>query len=255
MADSFWGKAPIAVAHRGGAGAYSIDRYKYENTIKTFHKAVGLGYKYLELDVLLTADSQVVVLHVTTDKVEALLHKPSAPNAANLQKLTYEQLKVRLDRDVPTLEQILKSFPRHKFLIDPKTDAVVEPLAEVIKKNKAGARTGLNSFYLHRVAGLRQLLGDKVGYGLIIGRYPRIFNRKLWNLARGGYKDAGLTYIVFPDRFLSHSLVDVIHSQGFRALVWAPNTRRKIEQAIQSGIDGIISDNAKLLIEMLPKGK
>lgn len=254
-AHQLWGNQakPIAIAHRGGAGLYKVNRYKFENTIQTFHKAVELGYQYLELDVILTADGEVVVLHATTDKLESLLRKPSAPSARNLQKLTYEQLKTRLNREVPSLKQILQSFPKSSFFIDPKTDEVVEPLAEVITQTKAWDQVYLNSFYLSRIERLRQLLGDKVAYGMIINRYPGLFNRKYRVLARGGYQNHGLSYIVFPDRFLGQRIVNMIHDQAFKALVWAPNTEPLINKAIKLGVDGIIADNAALLIKILGK--
>ena len=245
---SFWGsERPILIAHRGGAGFYSIDRYRRENTLEVFSAAKKLGYDYLELDVNSTADGKVIVMHVTTDRFEAVLHKPSAPNAKKMQKLTHPDLKKRLRREVPTLEDIFHAFPSTKFLIDSKTDEVVEPLAEEIIKAQAYDRVYLNSFYMHRVARLQELLGDKVTYGLIIGRYPRIFNRKLKALKKGRYIDAGLTAVVVPYRFINKGLITLIHKQSLKAIVWAPNTVLQINKACAVGVDGIVSDNIKLL--------
>src|SRR3954471_2532157 len=84
---------PIAIVHRGGAGLYRLNRLRDENTLKVFKAATTLGYKYLELDVTNTNDGKVIVMHVTADKFEAMLHKPSAPNAQKIQEFNYSDLK------------------------------------------------------------------------------------------------------------------------------------------------------------------
>lgn len=248
MSKGFWdSKTPIAIAHRGGAGTYDFARFRRENTPQVFKAAQKLGYEYFELDVVSTADNKVIVLHVTTDRFEALLHKPSAPNAKKIQGYTYGELTKKLGRDIPLLEDIFRDFPATKFLIDAKTDEVVEPLAKTVVKAKAFQRVFLNSFYLHRVTRLQQILDDKVSYGLIIGRYPRLVNRKLLGLLKGKYTQESLQAIVLPYRFINRHLADFIHQEGLKLVVWTPNTSHNIERSLVLGSDGIISDNIKLL--------
>lgn len=251
MTDFWEHKKPLAIAHRGGAGLYRIDRFRYENTLEIFKTAVELGYHYLEIDVTNTADKKVIVLHVTADKFEALLHKRSAPSAKKFQKYTYEQLRDILKRDIPLLEQVLTTFPKTKFIIDPKTDQVLAPLAAIIKKTKSCDRVLLNSFSYERVLKLQSLLGGKINYGIIIARYPRLFNWWLRALYRGEYFSRGLAAITIPRRFLDKKTITLIHRHGIKALVWPSNTEPQIKKAKKTGVDGIITDNAALLIKVL----
>jgi glycerophosphoryl diester phosphodiesterase len=49
--------APVAFAHRGGAGEAP------ENTLPAFATAIALGYRYLETDVHLTRDGALAAVH------------------------------------------------------------------------------------------------------------------------------------------------------------------------------------------------
>lgn len=51
------GPLPIAFAHRGGAKLWP------ENTLTAFAGALGLGYRWIETDVHLTRDAEVVIFH------------------------------------------------------------------------------------------------------------------------------------------------------------------------------------------------
>lgn len=249
----FWqgAKAPVAIAHRGGAGFYSLDRHRRENTLEVFRNARELGYKYLEIDVTSTADGKVVVLHVTTNWFEKLLHKPSAPNAQKFEQLTYKQLKTILGREIPTLVEVLQSFADTKFLIDTKTDGVVELLAQEIIKSKAYHQVFLNSFYSHRVKKLQEILGNKVTYGLIISRYPRLLNRHLWQLKYGNLPCAGLSAIILPYRYMNKRTIAKIRTLDLKAIAWTLNTRPRILKALALGVDGLMSDDITTLKETL----
>ncbi len=71
---------PLVFAHRGASG------YAPENTMASFEKAVELGTDGFELDVQLTADGELVVIH------DEWLERVS--NGTGFVKdYTYEQLK------------------------------------------------------------------------------------------------------------------------------------------------------------------
>ena len=50
---------PVVFAHRGAS------KYAPENTLASFQKALEMGAQALELDVTLTRDGEVVVIHLT----------------------------------------------------------------------------------------------------------------------------------------------------------------------------------------------
>ncbi|HSW78617.1 MAG TPA: glycerophosphodiester phosphodiesterase family protein, partial [Candidatus Babeliales bacterium] len=98
MAGSFWDSSirPIPIAHRGGGAAFEKEKHRRENTLEAFEQSVALGYQFLEMEVIQTADNEVIVIHVAKNKLEAKLGKKEAPDYTNLQKMTYGQIKSSL---------------------------------------------------------------------------------------------------------------------------------------------------------------
>lgn len=100
-------KVPIVIAHRGFSSEYP------ENTITSFDAAVNAGFNYIELDIHLTADSVIVVMHdETVDR--------TTDGEGNIRDLYLDQIK-SLDagswfdsnspsEEVPTLREILAKF-------------------------------------------------------------------------------------------------------------------------------------------------
>lgn len=246
-------EGPIAIAHRGGVARYETRKHLKENTMNALKAATELGYQYLEIDVALTKDNKLIALHVTVDPIERNLLRKSAPNALKIQQLTYEKLKSKLERDVPTLEEIFEAFPTTKFMIDPKTDKTVEPLAKTVIRADACSRVLIGSFYLARVLSLKEMLGPKAGYCMIINRYPKLFNSRLKRLKQGDYFEIGLTAIALPHKFMTQALVDSIQKKGLGAIIWTANTEHVMQKAIAFGVDGIVSDNIELLKRVLFK--
>jgi len=58
--DAGAGPATLIAAHRGGAGLWP------ENSLLAFRSAIALGVDFLEFDLHLTADGEVIVLHDPT---------------------------------------------------------------------------------------------------------------------------------------------------------------------------------------------
>jgi glycerophosphoryl diester phosphodiesterase len=113
------------VAHRGASAEAP------ENTLAAFQRAADLRVDAFELDVRLTADGQVVVHHdPTLDRTTALTGPVGARTLAALQRGT----------DIPTLDEVLGTFPAMPILIELKEVAGQERVREVILGHAAAAR-------------------------------------------------------------------------------------------------------------------
>lgn len=249
MAKDFWDsrQRPIMIAHRGGNGAGKAK----ENTYDAFKTAQDLGYKYFESDLVLAASGELILIHGSANFIQASIRRDIVRNT--IQKMTLEQIRSILKPGgckVPTLEEVLKTFPKAKFILDLKTDEVVEPLAKLIKRLKVQDRICVCGFSYRRTEALKLAFADTpITYALTIGRGVRFRNMNLLMLKSGRLK--GVDAIFLHHSLISSPMVNLVHSRGFKVFVWTANSSLGIKHAIRSGVDGIMSDRIQLLTDII----
>lgn len=245
MAKSFWGEPPIAIAHRGGDAAGDDQ----ENTLKAFLAASKLGYEYGETDVILTADGQVAAIHGSRNWLQTQFNG-HAPRRA-LQKMTLKEIQSHTLEGVKItrLDGLLEKLPDMNFFIDPKTDQVVLPLAKLLKNAGALERVCVGSFSYERVVHFQKIVKEPVGTSFIIGRGLRLVSKGRTMLKSGRLKH--IEAVQLHHSLVSKEMVGLVHSHGFKALVWTANSPLSIKNAVRCGADGIISDRITLLKEII----
>src|SRR5690349_20461223 len=112
--------APLFAAHRGGAALWP------ENSLLAFRNALALGTDYLELDVHLTRDGEVVVIHDPTLDRTITGHGPVRERT--LAELGSWRLKDKdgavVDEPIPTLDEVvaLAAAGKRQMLLEIKPD-------------------------------------------------------------------------------------------------------------------------------------
>ncbi|MBE1490940.1 glycerophosphodiester phosphodiesterase [Plantactinospora soyae] len=114
----------LTIAHRGDPLAHR------ENTMPAFQSAVDKGANTLEFDLRLTRDGRIALLHDA--RLDRLWDVPAA-----IADLTLAQVRTAGTdgHQVPTLDELLVAFPRTTFLVDLKTDDVVEPAVRELRRH------------------------------------------------------------------------------------------------------------------------
>jgi len=248
MAESFWGKSPMAIAHRGGDAAGDDQ----ENTLAAFRSAAKLGYAYGETDVILTADGQVAAIHGSRNWIQTQFN--GHPPRRALQKLTLKEIQQHTAEGVriTVLEEIISGLPQMKFFIDPKTDQVALPLAKLLKDLKVLDRVCVGSFSYERVLHFKKLLKHQPATtSFIIGRGLHMINKGKLMIKTGRLKDVDA--IQLHHSLVSKEMIESIHAHGLKALVWTANSPLSIKNAVNCGADGIISDRITLLKQILDR--
>ncbi len=231
---------PLAVAHRGGAGLAA------ENTLEAFRRSHALGVRYLETDVRLSSDGELVAFH------DALLNRVTTSTgrvrARPLRELA--ATAVRGGGHILSLAALLAAFPDSCLTIDVKEAAVIEPLARLLLSTGATGRVcvaGPRGSWLQR---LRGLTGPDLTTALSWRALARLAT------PRGGasFGGCGFAHVplhlgrvpVFRDDLLARA-----HDCGIRVLVWTVNETDTMHRLLDSGVDGIITDRPDLLRDVL----
>ncbi|HAH04462.1 MAG: hypothetical protein UV78_C0045G0010 [Parcubacteria group bacterium GW2011_GWA2_43_17] len=115
----------INIGHRGACG------YEPENTLRSFRKALAMGADMIELDVWLTKDNHVVVIHDAT--VNRTTNGKGFVRDFTLAEI--KQLNAGLGEAIPALTEVLALLNgRSKLNIEIKTKTVAEKLAEELSQ-------------------------------------------------------------------------------------------------------------------------
>jgi glycerophosphoryl diester phosphodiesterase len=234
---------PIAFAHRGGASEVP------ENTMPAFEHAVRLGYRYLETDVHVTADGELLAFH--DDRLDRVTDRQGA--LAELPWSVVREAKVGGREPIPRFEDLLGAFPEARINVDPKHDAAVEPLAEVLRRTGAVDRVCIGAFSDRRLTRLQRLVGGELCWSM----GPRQVAR-LVAASRGFPGGARLTApcAQIPPRqgrvpLVTDRLVRTAHARGIQVHVWTIDDRAEMEALLDLGVDGIMTDRPQVLKEVL----
>ena len=226
-------KVPDISAHRGS----SINAP--ENTMSAFKQALYDLADYVELDVHLTSDNVVVVMHDSSLKRTTGLNK-------NIWQVSYSRIK-ELDagswlsqtyegEPVPTLEEVIKEIgPFAKLNIEikynKKESDITKYVVDIIERNDFVDRcvvTSSDYTVLHEVKELNQDI--QTGYVL--------------SAAYGAYYSIGYVDVISINySFVNKALVDAVHRYGKEIYVWTVNSPSIVKSLANMGVDNIITDD------------
>jgi glycerophosphoryl diester phosphodiesterase len=223
---------PLAFSHQGA----HFDGATGENTMESFEAAVALGYHYLETDTHATLDR-------LTDRTGAICDLPWAEVRA---------ARVRDRHGIPLLEDVLTAWPDVRVNVDPKHDAAVDPLIELIRRTDSIDRVCVGAFSDVRLARVRSALGDRICTSM----GPRQV-RRLVLASRGlpGWRFSAACVQVpvrhgpvtlVTDRFLAAA-----HRRDLQVHVWTINDAAEMRRLLDLGVDGIMTDRPDVLKAVL----
>ncbi|MGZ3794312.1 MAG: glycerophosphodiester phosphodiesterase [Bdellovibrio sp.] len=257
-----------------------------ENTIPAFEYALQVGVDTLELDMLVTKDDQVVVYHDPTLNPDICLDQQGnkIPKGISIRSLTLKELKTydcgtlvnrrfpqqvaQPKTSIPTLEEVFEFVQQSKlpsakkvlFDIETKSDEshpeyspapeeFVKLVLAIVKKHNLMERVTLESFDMRTLKVARKL-EPHLTLSFLLEYRPKEAGALVKLL-----KDNDLQIISPNYEWLTKQDVAEIHKAGGRVIPWTPNTKKDWQSLIDKGVDGLITDNPKELLEMLKSSK
>ncbi len=233
-------------AHRGFSGKYP------ENTILAFKKAIEVGIDGIELDVQLTSDGEVVIIH--DEKVDR-----TTDGEGLVVSYTLEELK-KLDASyiytgkmgfnpIPTLREYFELVKDEPLVtnIELKTGINEYPgleakVYDLIKEYHLEDRIIISSFNHYSVLRMKEIAPELV-YG---------FLSDTWIHNPGAYTKSHEVACYHPSFVqLKQDIVDEIKAAGIIINTWTVNTEEQIRDMYTKGIDTVIGNYPDLTARVL----
>jgi glycerophosphoryl diester phosphodiesterase len=221
----------LNIAHRGASGDFP------ENTLPAFAAAIEAGAQMCELDVQLTADAAVVVIHDET--VNRTTNGAGAVSAMTLAEIR------RLDAGhkfgagfagarVPALEEVLELVKgRCRLNVELKSPGVEREVYRLLRAHGAIAGTIVSSFDWDALAAVRRL-EPALSIGVLADRGAEA----MFEAA------ADLRAISVNPRhnMVTPAIVERAHRIGLTVLVWTVDKPAEMRRMIALGVDGIMTN-------------
>jgi glycerophosphoryl diester phosphodiesterase len=232
------------VAHRGASG------HAPENTMAAFRRAVEMGAQFIETDIHLTRDAELVAIH------DATLER-TTNGSGQVKNFTLAELRA-LDAGswfapefagerIPTLEEII-AFAREAdvvFYLELLADApwgAEHALSAALRRAGESSRMAVLSFVAAALATLRRL-DPVVMTGLL-------FDKPLDDPV-GRAVDTGARQLAPRGDLVTPQLVEQAHAAGLQVVTWTVNDPTEMRALLEAGVDGIMTDYPDRLCAVL----
>lgn len=254
---------PLAIAHRGGDSAGP----EKENSMVAFEAAQNCGLIYIETDTVATSDGIPLALHgARSRKQEA---ETGLPYRSTIESMTLKEIEdtIRVGGEkIPTLEEVLTTFPNLRFFIDPKTRKSERPLAKLINKLGAQERVSVGGFQYagtKRVAEMVEGGQERLATCLSILGFLSMQGLRLditVPIVRPYFTESRATSLQVPHKLngveTTQTMVERAQELGFKVIFWASNPEINdnadyINNSLNIGVDGVMSDHNKLLKDII----
>ena len=236
----------INFAHRGASGDYP------ENTLRAFKEAIKIGATGLELDVHLTKDGEVVVIHdedvERTFKAKGLVKDLTLHELRQLvcRKALFEESE---DSRIPLLEEVLDLIKNTSAIlnIELKTDVIPYPgieqkVIQLIQTYGLEDQILISSFNPKSIKECKAI-NKKIKTGFL---YSKPIDQVI-AYAKSLEADA-----IHPDlRLVTEELIQEAHEHRLNINVYTVNAPIYMRKLIAASVDGIFTDYPALLLEIM----
>lgn len=235
-------------AHRGASCAAP------ENTLAAFEKAAEVGADGIELDVHLSSDGQLVVIH--DDTVDRTTN-----GNGSVHNMTFEQLR-SLDASmgkpgfsgaqIPTLEEVYRLVKPTNLMVNVELKenawdggfTVIPKVLELEEKYGMVGRVFYSSFN-HYVLREMKSCSSEIPVGLL---YAAALV-DVWDYATSVPADA-----IHPNylTLLDPELVPRCHAAGIAVRPWTVNEEADLRAMFAAGVDAVITNDPELALRLRP---
>ncbi|OEU96520.1 glycerophosphodiester phosphodiesterase [Streptomyces oceani] len=217
----------LTVGHRGLMGV------EPENTLRSFRRADREPLDAIELDLHLSKDGALVVMH------DAELDR-TTDGSGPISDFTLAELR-ELDAGagerIPTFEEVVRSV-RAPLQAEIKDRAAAHGLARAITEGKLHERVTVISFHDDALRGVREQL-PATPLVLVAGRSSATAPERAGEL--------GARMVSLELRWLEADTVERCHAAGIKVISWTVNTEEDLDRARELRLDGVVTDRPEIV--------
>ena len=243
-------KNPIIIAHRGGA------KLAPENTLASFDNAIALGVDMIEIDVHLSKDAEIIVIHDET------LNR-TTNGSGEIKDLTLHDIKKYdagswfgedfKNEKVPTLAETLQTINGQcKLLIeikggDERYPGLEEKIIQTIKEHNATKWVIVQSFNKNSILRIKEMYPELMTYYLLGRNFNEFYSEISDQMSKGNNVEREFNGVAPHYKSLDKNKVAFLHNAGYGVFTFTVNDKSDMQKVIEIGVDGVITDSPDIL--------
>ncbi|USK28944.1 glycerophosphodiester phosphodiesterase [Bacillus sp. CMF21] len=255
------GKRPLIIAHQGGDGMAP------GNTLAAFSLSEKLEVDMLEMDVHLSKDEEVVIIH------DGTVNRTTNGTGA-VKDMTLQQLK-QLDAGyhfvgpdgthpyrnkgvtIPTMEEIFTAFPGYPMTIELKTEdpLLTDKMADLIQKHNMTDNVIITSFYDESLNDFIEATGGKVPVSspseatrnFVLAH--KLFLDRL--IPMNKYTAVQIPMSASGLNLTTERIIKSLHKRNIAVQYWTINDEDSVRKLVEIGADGIMTDHPNIVKKVL----
>jgi glycerophosphoryl diester phosphodiesterase len=203
-------------------------------------------------------------VHATSDGVLLAFHDEVLDRVTDTQGplagLTADEVRtarIAGEHVVPTMAELLEELPDCRFNIDIKSTSAVRPLVELVDRTRSHDRICVGSFSQRRLDAFRRASRGRVATSASPVEVALFLALPSGGAARWATRRR-VAALQVPHRrgrlpVVTRSVVRRAHAAGAHVHVWTVDEPAEMEELLDLGVDGLITDRTDVLKDVLTR--
>ena len=220
----------MIMGHRGAAAL------EPENTLLSIERAMEIGVDAVEIDVRLSKDKEMVVIHDST--VDRTTNGTGPVSSYALKEM--KKLDAGKGETIPTLDEVIDLIGNQVMLvIELKEEGTERKVVELIKRNNLDDNVYVISFWHSLVRAVKEM-DSRIKTGILLVGCP---------VDACIATQTSANALVMKYTFVNRKFVEIAHKEGLKVFIWNIDDRHLLKPYVDMRVDGIGSNDPRVLVE------
>ena len=220
----------MIIGHRGAAAL------EPENTLLSIERAMDIGVDAVEIDVHLSKDKELVVIHDAT--VDRTTNGTGPVSSYTVQEI--KGLDAGKGEAIPTLQEVIDLIDKRVMLIiELKEEGTERSVVDLIIQNNLFDKACVISFW-HRLVKTVKEMDSRIKTGVLLVGSPVDAC-----IATQASADA----LVMKYSFVDQEFVKIAHKKGLKVFIWNIDDQDLLRPYVDMGVDAIGTNDPRVLIK------